>query len=76
MHRVRCLTSHAHIAGHAEEGTKRMRHIVTSTEDSLTATTGGGASDAAYRRLHVLNQSTLHLPDSSPAPYKLTASCH
>ncbi|KAF7676971.1 hypothetical protein GT037_005183 [Alternaria burnsii] len=37
-------------------------------------------ADATYRRLHVLTQSTLHLPDSSPAPYKLTtpapAICH
>jgi hypothetical protein len=29
MHRVRCLTSAAHCAGHAQ-GTKRMRHILTS----------------------------------------------
>jgi hypothetical protein len=31
---------------------------------------------AAYRRLHALNQSPLHLPVSCPAPYKLTAPTH
>lgn len=46
MHRVRCLTCPAHGAGHAEEGTKRVRHIPTSTcsrdctEDYPAATTG------------------------------------
>ena len=51
MHRVRCLTSHALIAGHAEEGTKRMRHILTSTKHTLAATTGGEASGCSLPSL-------------------------
>jgi hypothetical protein len=51
MHRVRCLISYAHMAGHAEEGTKRVRHILTSPEGSLAAITKEGASGCSLPSL-------------------------